>query len=338
MNFMFSKYGVLLLVVSLVTNQTAYAWGKRGHYVIDRAAVEALPLDGPVFLKKYKDYIGDSSGIPDSWRGNSEPFSKIEEDPNHGWFMEEFAFMDKIPRSRYEFVIELYKQNTRLAKTDLKQAQRMNVRWAGTLPYALVEVYGRLVADMRLLRAVRAKGQDTTNLEMTCAMLTFWMGHYVGDGAQPLHNTIHHDGWQGSNPKNYSTDSKIHGRFESQYVEKINLTEEDILPRIGVPGSLDGDVFDTVLVFLKTGNQKVEQIYQLEKRQAFADPKDVEARELVYDRTAAGARLLRDLLNRAWKESALPTTEDPDPLVKESPAYNNETGSAPASFSIAIPH
>jgi hypothetical protein len=28
-----------------------------------------------------------------------------------------------------------------------------------------------------------------------------WVGHYVADAAQPLHNSMHHDGWSGPNPK-----------------------------------------------------------------------------------------------------------------------------------------
>jgi hypothetical protein len=32
----------------------------------------------------------------------------------------------------------------------------MNVRWAGTLSYAVAEVYGHPVADMRYLRKARA--------------------------------------------------------------------------------------------------------------------------------------------------------------------------------------
>ena len=28
-----------------------------------------------------------------------------------------------------------------------------------------------------------------------------WVGHYVADAAQPLHNSMHHDGWSGANPK-----------------------------------------------------------------------------------------------------------------------------------------
>lgn len=53
------------------------AWGERAHAAIDRAAIAALPADGPIFLHRYADYIAASSTMPDSWRNASEPFSKI---------------------------------------------------------------------------------------------------------------------------------------------------------------------------------------------------------------------------------------------------------------------
>jgi hypothetical protein len=336
-NIMFSKSVVLSVLALVIAHPSgAYAWGKRAHAVIDAAAVDALPADGPIFLQKYKDYISDSSTIPDSWRSNSEPFSKIEEDPNHGWFMEQFSFMQMIPRSRYEFVIELYKENVRLSKTDGEAAKKMNVRWTGTLPFAAMEVYGHLIADMRLLRGVQAKKQDTSHLELTCAMLTWWLGHYIGDGSQPLHDSIHHDGWQGSNPHDYTRDRSIHSRFESAYVDKIGLKEQDILPRIGLAEPMQGDLFKTILAYLKDSNGNVERIYQLDQQQAFLDPNNEAAREMVYERTTAGARMLRDLINQAWIESAKPPTSTSlDPTSDKNPDYNPETGSAPALVSKA---
>jgi hypothetical protein len=294
--------------------------------------VDTLPDDGPVFLKKYVEYIAGSASVPDTWRQASEPFSKIEEDPNHGWFREQFAFMKVVPRSRYEFVLALYRENLRIQKTEPEDAQRMNVRWTGTLPFAAAEVYGHLVADMRYLRKARSEGKDTAFLEQTCAFYVAWMGHYVGDGSQPLHVTIHHDGWQGPDPKGYTRDPKIHGRFESQYVDVISLSENDILPRIGQPGHLTGDVFDMILAHLDEAGSNVEAIYKLDKRNAFADVHDTEAKEMVYSRTAAGARMLRDLVYRAWLESAQPATQvSPGPIDQSNPLYNPLTGSASAS-------
>jgi hypothetical protein len=328
----------LLLAAALCIPAPAFPWGTRAHAVIDRTAVDTLPADGPVFLKNYVDYIAGSASIPDTWRGSADPFSKIEEDPNHGWFREQFAFMTVIPRSRYEFVLALYREQLRIEKSDPENALRMNVRWTGTLPFAAAEVYGHLVADMRLLRKAQAQGQNTAFLEQTCAFYVAWMGHYIGDGSQPLHDTIHHDGWQGPDPNGYTRDPRIHGRFESQYVDAIALSEADLLPRIGKPGHLQGDVFDLILAHLDEAGSNVEAIYKLDKRNAFADPHDPEAREMVYGRTAAGARMLRDLVYRAWLESALSTPSNlPNPIDPSNPLYNPQTGSAPASRSPELP-
>lgn len=319
-----------LMICFLVTNRS-YGWGGLAHKVIDRAAIDALPADGPVFLKKYVDYISDSSGVPDSWRGDSIPFSKIEEDPNHGWFREQFAFMKPIPRSRYEFVIELYKENQRIKDSDPENAARMNVRWTGTLPYAAAEVYGHLVAGLRDIRSAQAHGQPTAFLEQNCAFYAFWLGHYIGDGGQPMHDSVYSDGWRGHNPNHYG-DGAVHGRFESQYVESIHLTEADIAPQIKSPGHLEGDVFDLILSYLDKSGSRVEEVFQLDKRGAFQNPQDHEAREMVYGQTSAAATMLRDLIYRAWLESALHPSV-PSPLSRQNPFYNPETGSAPATIS-----
>jgi hypothetical protein len=81
---------------------------------------------------------------------------------------------------------------------------------------------------MRYLRKGRAEGTDTAFLEQTCAFYVARMGHYIGDGSQPLHDTMHHDGWHGLNPNGYTRDPKVHGRFESQYVDAISLSRKRI--------------------------------------------------------------------------------------------------------------
>jgi hypothetical protein len=315
----------------------ALGWGHRGHAVIDRTAIESLPPDGPAFLRNYIGFIEDSATLPDDWRDDATPFSKMEEDPNHGWFQEQFAFMHPIPRSRFEFIIALDKEQQRLAAKHDPEAARTNVRWTGTLPYALVEVYGHLVTGFRAYRERQAHGEDTAHIETACAMYVAWMGHYVGDGAQPLHVTIHHNGWQGPDPKDYTRDPKIHGRMESGFVDAIGLTDQDLLHRVPAVDPIRGDVFDAVLAYLSKSGDSVEKVYELDKRGAWTDPKDTEARALIYQRTAAGATMLRDLVYRAWRESALPRVpHKPGPTDSTNPAYNPETGSAPADPSPAL--
>ncbi len=308
----------------------ALSWGGTAHSVIDRAAIEAIPDDGPVFLRRYADYIAASASLPDSWRGNSENFSKIAEDPNHGWFREQFTFVRPIPRSRHEFVLALFKQHQRIKATDPATAARTNVRWTGTLPYAAMEAYERLIVCMRHVRRARAEGGDASVPEQHCAFHAIRLGHYIGDGAQPLHDSVNSDGWRGDNPHGYTTDRSIHGRFESRFVDSIGLKVGDIAPLIGAPGHRTGDMFDAVLAFLDRAGDKMETVYKLEKRAGFADFGDRDVRRLVYAQTAAGATMLRDMLCRAWTESAKPPAEVvPSPLDFDNPRFNPETGSAP---------
>ncbi len=327
-------------IAGMCTSTQALAWGERGHAVIARAAIDALPDDGPTFLKRHADYIAASASTPDSWRQDSEPFLKIEEDPNHGWFREQFAFMTQPPRSRYAFVLELDKERQRIAQSDPERARLMNVRWTGTLPYAAMEGYGRLVANMRQIRLAQAQGKDTAALEQTCGFYAAWFSHYIADGAQPMHDTLHHDGWQGPNPRGYTRDPRVHGRMEGTFVEKIGLTPADLASRIpATPQHQQGDVFDTVLAFLDRGNARVERMYQLDQVHAFDEPGNRQAREMVYLTTGEGSALLRDLVYRAWRESALPIAERSGPAASDPThtGYDAGTGSAPAARSPSLP-
>lgn len=320
-----------LAAALLLAPAVAHAWGHTAHAVIDRAAIQAIPEGGPTFLRRYADYIAASATLPDSWRGDSEGFSKIEEDPNHGWFREQFAFLKPIPRSRYEFILALYKHYEAIKDSDPATAARTNVRWTGTLPYAAMEAYERLIVCMRAIRAAQASGGDASVPEQHCAFQAIRLGHYIGDGAQPLHVSVNADGWLGANPNGYTRDRSIHGRFESRFVDAMGLTAADLAPRIGAPAHQQGDMFTAVLGFLEESGDRMERVYQLEKRDGFANPADKDVRALVYERTAAGAAMLRDMLCRAWVESAVPPAKvSPGPLDFSNPRFNPETGSAPA--------
>ncbi len=310
----------------------ALAWGQRAHQVIDRAAIAAIPEDGPVFLRKYEDYIAASATLPDAWRGDGEGFSKIDEDPNHGWFREQFAFLKSIPRSRYAFVIALYKHYLAIKDSDPANAARTNVRWTGTLPYAAMENYQRLIVCMRQVRAAQAEGRDPAFAEQACAFHAIRLGHYIGDGSQPLHDSVNSDGWRGPDPKGYTRDRSIHGRFETGFVEGMKLTVADIAPRIGAPGHERGDMFDAVLAYLDAAGAKMETVYKLERQGGLTNYADTDVRALIYTQTAMGAAMLRDMLCRAWAESArAPARVSPAPLDFANPAFDPETGSAPAN-------
>jgi hypothetical protein len=95
-----------------------------------------------------------------------------------------------------------------------------------------MEGYERMKAGMRLYRTVGSTEKSCTNLAPTYAAISplfrdpvqvkqmlandiafymGWLGHYVADAAQPLHDSMHHDGWNGPNPKEYTGDPTVVG-------------------------------------------------------------------------------------------------------------------------------
>ncbi|MBL8136437.1 MAG: YdcF family protein, partial [Acidobacteria bacterium] len=322
---------LLVAVAIVVAAPSGTAWGVRAHTWINRVAVRTLPDDGPAFLKAHEDWIAYLSVIPDAWRRPSEPFLKMLEDPNHGWFKEQFSFMTEIPRSRYEFVLKLYDEQRRLAAAGDPAAALTNVRWTGTMAYAAVEGYERMLTGMRTYRALRERKEDTRFAELEIAYAMGWTGHYTADGAQPLHDTVHHDGWQGANPLGYTTDPRVHGLFETRFVDLMQLEGGDIQPQVPAARRL-ADPFTAIVEHLDEAGRHTEQVYKLEKAGALADAANVEARTLVIRQTARGAALLRDLAYTAWLKSGEPPANDPggNPIVPAHPRYNPATGSAPA--------
>jgi hypothetical protein len=329
-----SRRAAAALVVAAalcITSTSGTAWGVRAHTWINRVAVRTLPDDGPAFLKAHEDWIAYLSVIPDAWRRPSEPFLKMLEDPNHGWFKEQFSFMTEIPRSRYEFVLKLYDEQRRLTAAGDPAAALTNVRWTGTMAYAAVEGYERMLTGMRTYRALRERKEDTRFAELEIAYAMGWTGHYTADGAQPLHDTVHHDGWQGANPRGYTTDPRVHGLFETRFVDLMQLEGGDIQPKVPAARRL-ADPFTAIVEHLDEAGRHTEQVYRLEKAGALADATNVEARALVIQQAARGAALLRDLAYTAWLKSGEPPVNDPggNPIVPAHPRYNPATGSAPA--------
>jgi hypothetical protein len=347
-----------LMCTQLVAVQNLGAWGLRGHTIANLAAVEAIPADGPVFLKAHKAYIGHMGIIRDTWRSFTVPFLRISEDPNHGWYTEAFGFIPDPPLSRTEFTLRVYDEYLRTVKSDPDRAKLLNIRYTGLQAYSIMEGYERMKAGMRLYRQVSAPGQQDRNSvlklyvgvspvfrdrehlkQMFATDIAFymgWVGHYAADASMPLHDSIHHDGWSGDNPKGYTTDPSIHGRFEENYVDLIGETEADVLKYVSKAARHLNDPWQATLKHSLDSRNFVEDVYRLDLRRAFENRSDKEARELVSRRIAAGAEFLRDLAYTAWIDSATPAPPEEavqtaaDPENPENPRYNPATGSAPA--------
>jgi len=344
-----------LFCAQLLAIQNLGAWGVRGHTLANLAAVEAIPSDGPVFLKAQKAYIGHLGVIPDTWRSVTEPYLRISEDANHSWYTEGFDFIPEPPRSRTEFILRVHDEYLRMVKSDPDRAKLLNIRYTGLQAYSIIEGYERMKAGMRLYRHVTDTDQQRfANMAKLYASISplfqdgaqvkqmlandvafymGWVGHYAADAAMPLHDSIHHDGWSGDNPKGYTRDPHIHDRFESSYLDVIGATEADVLKYVPTAPRYLEDPWQATLKHSLEARNFVEDVYRLDLRDAFQKKDDQEARELVSKRLAAGAAFLRDLAYTAWIDSAKPVPpvkridlpENPD-----NPKYNPATGSAAA--------
>jgi hypothetical protein len=280
--------------------QAAHAWGNEGHRLINRLAAETLPAGVPVFLRsdaavKEIEYLGPE---PDRWRSRAEPELSAAQAPEHFIDLEPADALGPLPRNRLDFEAKVFGSGQRPEKIGLQ-------------PWETTEVWERLKAALREYRALSAAGQDTRPVEQAAIFYAGWLGHYVGDGSQPLHTTIQYNGWTGPNPHGYTTEHQIHWQFEGPFVA-ANEHEPEVRAKMTEAKAIDGDIFDSYVAYLRHSNSYVEKVYQLDKAGGFTGAGSPESREFTAERLAAGASMLRDMIYAAWLESAKPV---PDPYA-----------------------
>ena len=86
--------------------------------------------------------------------------------------------------SRYDFIVELLKSGRKPAD-------------AGFLPYRMLEMFQRMRVEFRLWRAEKDLRRRLW-IEQRIINDAGVLGHYVSDGSNPHHTTIHHNGWVGA--------------------------------------------------------------------------------------------------------------------------------------------
>jgi hypothetical protein len=292
-----------LIALVLLQSTSAFAWGNEGHTYINRVAAQKIPAAMPRFLRRAAVEIAYLGPEPDRWRSPSEFALKNAQEPDHFIDLERVSWLDPLPAGRYEFYRKLYEK--RAATPD--HADEYLPERVGLQPYITMEVYGRLKAAFREYRQLQAAHQPTQVVQQAIIFYAGWLGHYVADGSQPLHTTIHYNGWVGPNPNGYTTEHGIHSKFETAYVA-ANITAKDFAGFVTSPERLD-DPFARYVAYLRNSNTMVENIYSLEKGGGFAGKGSPAAFDFTTHRLAAGSQMLLDLWYTAWLESALPVPE-----------------------------
>lgn len=277
--------------------EIARAWGNDGHQMINRLAEGGLPADAPAFLRSAAgveevEYLGPE---PDRWRSPAEPELTAEQAPEHFIDLEPADALGPLPHRRFDFLAKAYAAAQKPDKIGLQ-------------PWQTEEVWERLKSAMRNYRELKAAGKNTAPVEQAVLFYAGWLGHYVGDGAQPLHTTVQYNGWTGPNPNGYTTDHRIHYQFESVFVS-ANIRPADVQAKMTPVKAIDGDMFEAYMDYLRHSHTYVEEVYKLDKGGGFEGAGTAASRAFTAERLAAGASMLRDMIYTAWLRSAEPVPE-----------------------------
>lgn len=270
----------------------AFPWGPEGHEYINKSAAVKAPAgvaDFPSFFQSQESIeIITYNGLePDRWK-RSRGYARGK---GHG--LAHYISLDRVedlPVARDHIIaIQMY------------QEKGLNSRVVGLLPYYIIETYEKLRISFSEYRELVRLGSGTKPVEVNILYYA-GLGHYVGDGSQPLHTTAHHHGWLGANAKGHAIDEGIHQRFEVEFVRKIKA--EDFLETIKTPSRLHNP-FSEIIAYLKKTHSHMEKVYELDKAGAFSKPTP-ESLQFVRERLAAASQMLVNLWYTAWLESERP--------------------------------
>ena len=204
------------IFLSLFGALIALGWGTVGHFFINTKAVDNLPAAMSVFINA-GSYFGQHASDADT-RKSKDP----TEAPKHFIDIESYAaFANLTPN--LDSLRAIYGASA--------------VTSIGILPWATVQTYDSLVASLRRGAIARAES------------IAADLGHYVGDGHQPLHVTVNYDG------QNTGNDG-IHSRYETTmintYAAKLSVTP--------VPAVYVGNRFAYVLAYLQVSNSLADSV------------------------------------------------------------------------------
>jgi len=317
---------MIIAALILASSHTgAMAWGPVGHRMIGELAAKNFPSQIPAFLRtpQAQFEIGQLAREPDISKNAGQPHD-ADLDPGHHVNVSDDGTirggpkLSDLPPTRRDYDTAL-------------RAVGTNQYAAGYLPYNLIGGYQQLVKDFAILRMTLAAGKHAKTFSMTVAerrrfdrernlreMLTLrdlgWWAHFVGDTANPMHATIHHNGWgDGPNPQGFTTARGTHAKFEELFVN-ANVTDADVAARLRPYRACACTIAQRTHDYIAASWALVLPTYEFEKSGAI-DQATPESKAFVVERLAEGASQLRDLVTDAWQESAKSTLGYRNPMT-----------------------
>ena len=289
---------VMIIAVAVLLPTFASGWGDVGHTTINRAAAEKIPAGMPLFLKAAANHIAWLGPEPDRWRSELEQPLKDAQAPDHFIDLEYVDWLKPLPPDRYRFIQAIYEYRAQHPGTDVPAPEKI-----GFQPYITIEVFDRLKVAFRQYRHAQAGQGSKADAEADAIFYAGWLGHYVGDGCNPMHTSIQYNGWVGPNPKGFSTAHDVHAKMETVFVN-ANPEVTRIADLVGKPRHLDHPFADYI-DYLRGSQSRIERAYQLEKQGGFDGRGSPESREFIRQQLGRGAQMLLNLWYTAWVDSAI---------------------------------
>ena len=307
----------------LASSPGAFAWDYNGHRLVNQVALSSLPGDFPAFVHapEAEERVAFLSLEPDRWRNTEEGFLQQANGLDHfiNFELLDAAHVDLESLSPFRLTFARQFAEGRKAHAaafppiDPTVDKDHLAEWPGFLPWAIAENYAKLRSEFSYYKEYLAEGtpEEVRNAEADILYTMGVMGHYVGDGAQPLHSTIHHHGWVGANPKGYTTKASIHAWIDGGYIAKVGVTIAE-LRRLAMPARAlstatrpDGrdPVFVQVVAYIHEQLPLVEPLYALEKAGALSGQDTsptAEGRVFIDRQLLKGGAMLSSLWETAW--------------------------------------
>lgn len=332
----------------------ARAWGHTGHVGISTLAIQLLPSDLPAFVRTpaAAQFIGELGAEADESKttgtlrnptgtSTTATVHDRERDPGHYTDIDDNGFiiggivpLNALPESR-----EAFDTAERAATSPAGQDQYT----AGYVPYELMDGFQQVRKDFGIWRALQAGLSTATapndvayfrlqlqiRQQLILRDIGYW-SHFVADASQPMHVSVHFNGWGNyPNPSGYTT-APIHSPFEGSFVRSyIDFTSLAIRPYSarGV-----NSIEARVPSYLAETLSRVVPTYQAELSSGHDGYRTDQPAEhaVVKASIEAGVAELRDMIIDAWNQSTNITVGFP--LVRVDDAIAGRVQITPQTF------
>ncbi|HKQ40733.1 MAG TPA: hypothetical protein VJ063_21880 [Verrucomicrobiae bacterium] len=307
------KHLIIQAIGLLALTDWARAWDYEGHRLINQLALASLPTNFPAFVKEppAAERIAFLAGEPDRWRNTTELTLKHFNNPDHYFDFEDLApcglKAETLTPFRYEFAgqvaIAHATNSTKFPSIDPAKDTDRTKALIGYLPWTIVEYYGKLKSEFSYLKAFEEGGtpEEIRYARDNIIYIMGCMGHFVGDGSQPLHTTIHYNGWVGQPRGGYTTNRTFHAWIDGGFIARAGIDRELVMSKVRPARLLETNIFPKVVSYLRAQHAMVIQLYELEMDHKFDPQKpSTEGIEFMYGQFLKAGHMLGDLWYTAW--------------------------------------